>query len=59
MNIEWTVLGEHRHVTASGKAICGTKGFPSMEPSLPCEACLLLLFALQAEAFTDELVEVM
>lgn len=58
MSIEWTGLGEYRHVTTAGKAICDATGEPSMEPLLPCEKCLLLLFALQSEAFIDELAEV-
>lgn len=58
MQLEWKTIRTTRHVHADGAAICGKNGGYTDDPALPCEKCLVLLFALQSEAFVDELVEV-
>ena len=59
MELHWRKIKNTRHVLADGKAICGRQGgYTEDTDATPCQKCLLLLFALQSEAFTDELAEV-
>lgn len=57
MELQWKKIKNTRHVLANGQAICGKQGGFTDEDALPCEKCLLLLFALQSEAFTNEIAE--
>ena len=59
MELHWKTINATRHVHADSKAICGAQGGYSDDDAVPCEKCLLLLFALQSEAFTDQMTEVM
>jgi hypothetical protein len=59
MKLEWKTIKATRHVHADGRAICGKTGGYTDDPALPCEKCLVLLFALQHEAFNEDVAEVM